>query len=77
MAAMDGNRFTDDLHLVPPDQYQAVSVVEILRSEHLEDESRDEQAQAIRNWLSSHTPSPLMEYSIRKRGFGELLNDAD
>ncbi|OFJ55306.1 hypothetical protein [Mycolicibacterium grossiae] len=73
---MDGNRFTDDLHLVPADQYQPVTVTELLRRQGLVDAPRDQQARALRDWLNSRPMTPLVEYSVRRNGFGELLDDA-
>lgn len=68
------SRFTDDLHLVPAEEYQPVTVTDLLRRRRLEDAPRDEQARAISDWLNSRSVTPLVEHSVRKHGFGELLD---
>jgi hypothetical protein len=42
---------------------------------HLEDAPRSKQEAAIREWLKSHPAEPgsMMEYSLRHKGFGHLL----
>jgi hypothetical protein len=68
-------RFDDDLHLVDSSEYQPTMVSVLLNRAGLTDASRAEQAEAIRQWLKSHKPSPMMEFSIRQSGFAQLLDE--
>jgi hypothetical protein len=47
----------------------------VLRQAGVEDASAAVQARVIGEWLKAHQPSPMMEYSIRDAGFGELLDE--
>lgn len=67
-------KFDDDLHLVEPTAFVPTTVNALLRRAGLADASRSKQADAIRAWLQSHQPSQMMELSIRKCGFAELLD---
>jgi hypothetical protein len=42
---------------------------------HLEDAPRSQQEAAIRAWLKTHPAEPgsMMEFSLRRKGFGHLL----
>ncbi|MEB3050509.1 hypothetical protein KV112_12295 [Mycolicibacter sp. MYC123] len=68
-------RFEDELHLVEPSAYVPSTVPALLRQAGLTDATRDAQAALIREWLKTHQPIPLMEYSIRDMGFGKLLDE--
>lgn len=67
-------KFDDDLHLVSSADFVPTTVNALLKQVGLTDAPRGKQAKAISTWLQSHQPSPMMEYSIRHRGFAALLN---
>ncbi|WP_458317118.1 hypothetical protein [Mycolicibacterium brisbanense] len=68
-------KFDDDLHLVEPSKYVPNTVRALLRHAGVSDDApRADQATAITAWLKKHQPSPMMEFSIRDSGFGELLD---
>jgi hypothetical protein len=67
-------KFDDDLHLVAPSDFVPPTVNALLEHAGAVEASRTEQAAAIRAWLKTHRPSPMMVFSIRKCGFAELLD---
>jgi hypothetical protein len=69
------SRFWDDLDLVAPDDYVPTIVQTLLAHLHLEDAPRSQQEAAIRAWLKTHPAEPgsMMEFSLRRKGFGHLL----
>lgn len=68
-------RFDDNLHLVEPSVYVPSTVPTLLHEAGMVDASPTDQAELIRTWLKTHRPIPLMKYSIRDSGFGELLDE--
>ncbi|MCB0948316.1 MAG: hypothetical protein KDB44_03390 [Mycobacterium sp.] len=68
------SRFTDDLDLVAREDYVPTTVNALLKRAGLTGAPRAKQAEAIRAWLETHHPSPMMEFSIRSRSFAELLD---
>lgn len=40
----------------------------------LTDATEDDQETAIRAWLDTHPPTPLMTHSLNRNGYGHLLN---
>lgn len=66
-------RFDDDLHLIEPSKYIPATLGALLRHAGVDNAPVTDQAAEIRAWLKTHQPSPAMEYSIRARGFGQLL----
>jgi hypothetical protein len=69
-------RFSDNLSLVPPEQYEPTSVQTLLDWLHLEDAPRGQQEAGIREWLNQHPPGPGMVFSLRRKGFGHLIDRA-
>ena len=67
------DRFHDDLHLVAVDEYVPTTVHAILRHLDLEHASAADQETGIRDWLATHPPAPMTEYSLRDSGYGHLL----
>lgn len=68
------SRFTDDLDLVKPEDYVPTTVQTLLAHLHLEDVPRERQETAIRDWLETHPPGRAMEFTLRRKGFGHLLD---
>ena len=66
--------FWDDLHLVPVDQYEPATVQALLRHLHLDTASAGDQEAGIRDWLATHSPGPMMTYSVSDAGYGHLLD---
>lgn len=71
--SMSDSRFWDDLHLVPVDQYEPTTVQALLRHLHLDTAAAADQETGISDWLATHSPGPMMTYSLRDSGFGHLL----
>lgn len=69
------SKFDDDLHLVPPADFVPTTVDALLERSGLIDAPRTTQAKAIGEWLMTHQPTPMMEFSIRQDGFGSLLDN--
>lgn len=67
------NRFHDDLHLVPADEYEPTTVPALLRHLRLETAAPEDQESGVRDWLATHPLVPTMEYSLRDSGHGQLL----
>lgn len=67
------NRFSDNLDLVSPQDYQPASIQDLMLHLHLENSPRVEQESAIRSWLNEHPPGRLMVLTLKRNGFGHLL----
>lgn len=67
-------KWDDDIRLLPRGWVQPNTVSALLRSMALTDAPEDKKIAAIRDWLGAHTPSPLMEFSLRRKGYAELLD---
>lgn len=67
------SRFWDDPGLVAPDDYVPTTVQALLAYLHLDDASRPEQESAIREWLKTHPPGSAMAFTLRRGGFGHLI----
>lgn len=70
---MSDNRFWDDLHLVPVEQYQPTTVRALLRHLHLDTATPADQETGIQDWLATHTPSPMLTHSFRDSGYSHLI----
>ncbi|MEB3048912.1 hypothetical protein KV112_04010 [Mycolicibacter sp. MYC123] len=68
------SRFSDDLHLVAPEDYVPGTVQALLAHLHLENASRHQQEDGIRGWLKTHEPGRTMIFTLRSKGFGHLLD---
>lgn len=70
------SRFWDDIDLVAPEDYEPTAVQTLLDYLHLEDGTRQQQETGIRDWLKDHPAEPgsMMEFSLRRKGFGALLD---
>jgi hypothetical protein len=68
------SRFTDNLSLVAHEDYVPNSVQNLLAWLHLEQAPRDQREAAIRDWLEAHPPGRLMVFTLRRNGFGHLLD---
>ena len=68
------SKFDDDLHLVATADYAPTTADALLERCGLIDASGAEQVEAIGEWLKTHRPTPMMEFSIRHDGFGALLD---
>ncbi len=73
MCQVSADRFWDNLHLVPVDEYVPTTVHAILRHLDLENASAADQETGLRDWLATHPLVPMMEYSLRDSGYGHLL----
>ncbi|BBY58365.1 hypothetical protein [Mycolicibacterium sarraceniae] len=67
-------KWDDDIPLQPRGSVQPSSVAALLRTLKLTDASEHDQSAGIRAWLKNHKPSPGMEYSLRRKGYGSLLD---
>jgi hypothetical protein len=67
-------KFDDDLHLVAPADFVPTTVHALFKQAGVADAGRAAQANAISAWLKAHKLTPMMEYSIRDSGFGELID---
>ena len=68
-------KWDDDITLLPLGSVQPTSVAALLRSLNLTDSSRSEQTAGIEGWLRAHTPGPAMQHSLRRKGYGPLLDN--
>lgn len=70
------SRFWDDIDLVPAEDYAPTALQTLLWHLHLQDAPREQQESAIRDWLKDHPAEPgsMMEFSLRRNGFGSLLD---
>ena len=68
------SKFDGDLHLVATTHYVPTTADALLERCGLTDAPKAEQANAIGEWLKTHRPTPMMEFSIRQDGFGSLLD---
>ena len=76
MCQVSGDRFWDDMHLVPADEYVPTTVRALLRHLQLEMAARADREAGVRDWLATHPLVPMMEYSLRDSGYGHLLGPA-
>lgn len=67
------DKFSDNLRLTPPGTFRPTTVSALLRSLDLVEAPESKKVTAIRDWLQHHEPSPLMERSLRRGGFADLL----
>ena len=67
-------KWDDDIPLQPRGSVQPSSVAALLRTLKLTDAPERDQSAGIRTWLEDHKPSPGMEYSLRRKGYGSLLD---
>ena len=68
------SRFSDDLDLVAPGDYVPATLHALLMHLHVSDAERDVQEAAVRGWLHGHPAGPAMQFTIRKFGFGQLID---
>jgi len=68
-------KFTDDVPLRPSGSVQPPSVHLLLRKLHVADDSAAVQARALRKWLMNNEPGATLEHSMRRNGFGGLLDN--
>ena len=68
-------KWHDDIPLRPRGSVQPSSVAALLRALKLTDAPKTEQAAGIKDWLRSHTPGPSMQYSLRRKGFAQRLDE--
>lgn len=68
-------KWDDDIPLQPRGTVQPSSVAALLRALKLTDASKPAQSAGIRAWLKTHTPSPGMAHSLRRKGFARLLDE--
>ena len=68
------SRFTDDLDLVAPQDYVPTSVHTLLAWLHLKDAPRSRQVAGMLEWFVEHPPGRAMSHSLRRNGFGHLLD---
>jgi hypothetical protein len=47
----------------------------LLRTLHINDMSVDKQKVVLREWLHDHTPDPDLRLSMRRNGYGLLLDE--
>ncbi|BBZ30364.1 hypothetical protein MMAD_46590 [Mycolicibacterium madagascariense] len=67
-------KWDDDFPLQPRGSVQPSSVAGLLRTLELTDASERDRSVRIQTWLKDHEPSPGMEYSLRRNGYGSLLD---
>lgn len=68
------DRFTDDVHLRPQGSVQPPSIHLLLRKLNVTDAPSSVQMSAVRKWLTSNEPGPTLVRSMRRNGFGDLLD---
>jgi hypothetical protein len=68
------SRFCDNVDLVAPEDYMPTTVQTLLAHSRLEGASTSQQESGIRAWLENHSPGHAMEFTLRRRGFGHLLD---
>jgi hypothetical protein len=61
---------SDDFPLGQPHTASA-----LLRTLHINDVSIDKQKGALREWLHDHTPDHELRLSLRRNGYGKLLDE--
>lgn len=66
-------KWDDDIRLQPRSTVQPTTVSALLRSLRLVDAPESKKVAAIQNWLVDHSPSPIMEHSLRRKGYAHLL----
>lgn len=57
----------------PPTEPHSVSA--LLRTLHMTDASVDKQKVVLREWLHDHLPDPELRLSLRRNGYGLLLDE--
>jgi hypothetical protein len=74
-----GIRLTDNLHvLADGEEPRKVSYVDILNELDPRNSigpDRVKERELIARWLETNEPSPVVERSLRRNGFGDLLDD--
>ncbi|MBE1551844.1 hypothetical protein GGC64_005931 [Mycobacterium sp. OAS707] len=68
-------RLTDDLVFVPHDGYVRNSFHAQMSHLHLREALRAQQEAALVEWLKDHPVGELMAYTLKRNGFGHLLNE--
>jgi hypothetical protein len=63
-------KFSDDIPLVPSGTVPPSFASALLRKLKVEDAPRLEQEAAVKEWLETNNPSPLLEHSLERKGFG-------
>jgi hypothetical protein len=66
-------KFTDDVPLTPDDSVQPPSAQLLIRKLKVDKAAADVQSNAITRWLGKNDPGPSLERSLRRHGFGGLL----
>jgi hypothetical protein len=67
-------KFTDDVPLRPKGSVPPPSVHLLLRKLNVQDASVDAQTSALQKWLMNNEPGPTLERSMRRNGFGPVLD---
>jgi hypothetical protein len=67
-------KFTDDVPLRPKGSVQPPSVHLLLRKLDVQDAPIEAQTSALRKWLINNEPGPTLERSMRRNGFGPVLD---
>ena len=68
-------KWDDDIPLLPAGSVKPMTVSSLLRKLDLADAPADTKAAAIGEWLRGHPPSELMVVSLRRAGFGRVLDE--
>lgn len=68
------SRFLDDLALAAPEEYVPATVQSLLAWLQIKEAPRSQQESAIREWLRTHEPGQLLQSTLRRKGFGHLLD---
>ncbi|MGV0741455.1 hypothetical protein [Mycolicibacterium sp. XJ870] len=69
------SKFSDNLDLVAREGYVPTTAQALLAHLQLDDAPRPRQEAAIKDWLKMHPPGRAMEFTLRRKGFGHLLDN--
>lgn len=68
------SKFDEGLELVDEVDFTPTTTRALIEHLAVQKESKSRQKAAIIGWLQDHTPSPLLEHSLRLNGYSSLLD---
>lgn len=68
-------KWDDDIPLQPVGSVQPTTVAALFERLGIADAPESSKVAAIRAWLHNNTPSPLMDHSLRRKGYARLLDE--
>jgi hypothetical protein len=67
-------KFTDDVPLKPKGSVQPPSAHLLIRNLKVESASPEAKSKAVEKWLTRNVPGPSLERSLRRNGYGQLVD---